>query len=227
MRRKVFFAVALASCVGLLAAGAVASSAIFSTTHPTVQATTHRSTHAKAKAQVITVIAGKPGELAFELSKNSKLKAGTYTFKVTNKGLGYHTFKFCTTPVKNAKKNTCAGKVTKVLHPGQSASFTIKIKKVGRYEYLCSIPGHAAGGMKGLIGVGVAVKAAPKPPKTTPPTTTTTTPPTGPPATTTTTATGPPTANGCPFGTPPGTTIGSDEDGDESGVGADDHDGCL
>lgn len=231
MRRKVFFAVVLASCVGLLAAGAIASSAIFSTAHPAIHATTHKATHSKAKkakATVITVVAGKPSELAFELSQSTKLKPGAYTFKVTNKGLGYHTFKFCTTPVKNAKKNTCAGKVTKTLHPGQSASFTVTIKKNGKYEYLCSIPGHAAGGMKGLIGVGVAVKAAPKPPKATAPpksgggggTTTT-------PGTTTTTAAGPPTANGCPYGTPAGTTIGSDEDGDESGGGQDDGDGCL
>ena len=81
MRRKAFLAVVLAASVGLLAAGAVASSAIFST-----QA---------AKATVITVVAGKPSELAFQLSKSTKLKIGTYTFKVTNKGLGFHTFKFC------------------------------------------------------------------------------------------------------------------------------------
>ena len=200
MRRKVFFAVVLASGVGLLAAGAVASSAIF-------------STHT-ANATVITVVAGKPSELRFQLSKSTKLKIGTYTFKVTNKGLGFHTFKFCTTPVKTAAKNTCVGKVTKTLKPGQSASFTVKITKAGKYEYLCSIPGHAAGGMKGLIGVGVAVKPAPPPPTTT--------------GSTTTTATGPLTPNGCPFGTPPGTTIGSDEDGDESdAIGKDDADGCL
>ena len=203
MRRKAFLAVVLASFVGLLAAGAVASSAIF-------------STHA-TKATVITVVAGKPGELAFQLSKSTKLKIGTYTFKVTNKGLGFHTFKFCTAPVKTAAKNTCVGKVTKTLKPGQSASFTVVIKKAGKYEYLCSIPGHAAAGMKGLIGFGVAVKPAPKP--------TTTTGTTG---TTTTTPTGTTTANGCPPGTPPGTTVGSDEDGDESdAVGKDDGDGCL
>jgi uncharacterized cupredoxin-like copper-binding protein len=201
MRRKAFLAVVLASGVGLLAAGAVASSAIFST---------HTS-----KVTVITVVSGKPSELRFQLSKSTKLKIGTYTFKVTNKGLGFHTFKFCTTPVKTAAKNTCVGKVTKTLHPGQTASFTVKLTKAGKYEYLCSIPGHAAGGMKGLIGVAVAVTPAPPPP------TTTTTP-------TTTTSTGPPTANGCPFGTPPGTTIGSDEDGDESdAIGKDDADGCL
>jgi hypothetical protein len=119
------------------------------------------------------------------------------------------------------------GKVTKLLKPGQSASFTVTVKKAGKYEFLCSVPGHAAGGMKGLIGFGVAVKPVPPPPTTTSGgggggsggggTTTTTT-----------TTSGPPTANGCPAGTPVGTTIGSDEDGDESdAVGKDDGDGCL
>ena len=110
--------------------------------------------------------------------------------------------------------------MTKTLHPGDTASFTVKITKAGKYEYLCSIPGHAAGGMKGLIGVGVAVKPAPKPPRRRPPTTTGHRP-------TTTTTGGGLTANGCPAGTPAGTTIGSDEDGDEGGTGADDADGCL
>jgi uncharacterized cupredoxin-like copper-binding protein len=213
MRRTVSFAGVVAACVGLLAAGAVASSAVF-------------STHS-AKATVITVVSGKPSELRFQLSKSTKLKLGTYTFKVTNKGLGFHTFKFCTTPVKTKAKNTCVGKVTKTLKPGQSASFTVKIKKKGKYEFLCSIPGHAAGGMKGLMGFGVAVPPAPKPPITTTTHTTTGTTTTSTGGTTTTTQTGT-TANGCPAGTPPGTTIGSDEDGDESdAIGKDDGDGCL
>jgi uncharacterized cupredoxin-like copper-binding protein len=203
VRRKALLAVVLASSAGLLAAGAHASSSSPSTD--------------TAKPTIITVVAGKPSELRFQLSKSTKLAVGTYTFKITNKGLGFHTFKFCTAPVKTAAKNTCTGPVTKTLHPGQTASITVKITKAGKYEYLCSIPGHAAGGMKGLIGVGVAVK--PAPPVTSTPTTST--------PTTSTPATGPPTANGCPFGTPAGTTIGSDEDGDEAGTGADDADGCL
>jgi uncharacterized cupredoxin-like copper-binding protein len=210
MRRAVFLAGLIAGCVGLLAAGAVASSAVF-------------STHSTA-ANVITVVAGKPSELKFQLSKSTKLKVGTYTFKVTNKGLGFHTFKFCTTPVKTktATKNTCVGKVTKTLKPGQSASFTVTIKKAGKYEFLCSIPGHAAAGMKGLMGFGVAVTPVP-----TTPTTTSGGGGGGGGGTTTTAGTGT-TANGCPAGTPPGTTIGSDEDGDESdAVGKDDGDGCL
>src|SRR4029079_10482127 len=200
MRRTVSIAGAVAACVGLLAAGAVASAAVL-------------STHS-AEATVITVVSGKPSELRFQMSQSSKLKVGTYTFKVTNKGLGFHTFKFCTAPVKTAAKNTCVGKVTKTLKPGQSASFSVTIKKAGKYEFLCSIPGHAAGGMKGLIGFGVAVAPAPKPPTTTSG---------GGGGGTTTSPGGGTTANGCPAGTPPGTTIGSDEDGDESdAVGKDD-----
>lgn len=202
MRRTVFLAGVLAACVGLPVAGAVASSAVFSTHN--------------AKATTITVVAGQPSELKFQLSKSTKLKVGTYIFKVTNKGLGFHTFKLCTVPVKTAAKNTCTGKVTRLLKVGQSATFTVVIKKAGKYEFLCSVPGHAAAGMKGLIGFGVAVTPVPPPPTTTSP------------GGTTTVATGPPTANGCPFGTPPGTTIGSDEDGDESdAIGKDDADGCL
>jgi len=37
----------------------------------------------------------------------------------------------------------------------------VKLTKSGKYEYLCAVPGHAAAGMKGLIGIGVAVTAAP------------------------------------------------------------------
>ena len=65
----------------------------------------------------------------------------------------------------------------------------LTLTKHGLYEYLCTIPGHANAGMKGVFGI--AVKAtAPKPtttptttaPTTTKPTTTTTTPGTTPPS---------------------------------------------
>ena len=181
--------------------------------------------HAQGKAAsrrattVITVVAGKPGEFAFELSKSSKLHAGTFTFKVTDKGQGFHTFKVCAKPVKTAAANACTGKATATVHPGQTVTLTVTITKNGKYEVLCSLPGHAAAGMKGLIGVGVAVKPFKVPPPNTGTTTGTSTTPT--------TVTGPPEPNGCPAGTPPGTTTGSDEDGDEAGVNPDDGDGCL
>jgi len=198
--------------------------------------------HSATKATVITVVAGKPSELAFELSKQSMIPVGRVTFKVTDGGLAYHDLEICTAQVKTAK-NSCAGKATKILHPGQSATLTVNLKK-GIYEFLCSVPGHAAAGMKGLIGVGVPVKVTTKKPSKTP-TTTTTTPAattttastTPPPATTTTTAAAGGGDNGGGGGSacPGGLTVqqqdqatGSvgDRDGDDNG-GADDNDGCL
>jgi len=126
----------------------------------------------KPKRTVIRVTAGKPAELAFKLSKTSKVPAGTVVFAVSNSGALAHDFKICTKPVKRATANQCAGKVTKLLKHGQSATLTVTLTKKGTYEYLCTVPGHAAAGMKGLIGIAVAAPKSP-PAKTTPATTTT------------------------------------------------------
>jgi uncharacterized cupredoxin-like copper-binding protein len=189
---------------------------------------------AAAKTTVITVTAGKPVELGFKLSKSSNIPAGTVTFKVTNVGLAFHSFKICTVPVATAAKNTCVGKVTKLLKHGQSTTLTVKFSKSGKYEFLCAVPGHAAAGMKGLLGVGVVVKA--------PATTTTTTTAlggggSGGSTTTTTTASGggggnsaaPSGPDGCPGGTSIAanlTTTGGDGDTDEQGQQSD-GDGCV
>jgi uncharacterized cupredoxin-like copper-binding protein len=186
-----------ACCLGL-------SAALFGAA--TESASARSDVHATANATVINVIAGKPSELAFKLSKSSALPVGTLTFDVKNEGLSAHDFKLCTTPIGTDAHNTCAGVTTKILKPGQTATLTVKITKKGTYEYLCTEPGHAAAGMKGIVGVGVVVK----PPKLT--------------TTTTTKSSG----TGCPKGE----TIAEvspigDNDADNSPGGADDHDGCL
>jgi uncharacterized cupredoxin-like copper-binding protein len=116
--------------------------------------------HGATKVTVVTVTVGKPTELAFKLSKFSMLPAGTITFNVTNQGLGFHNFKICTSPVTSLAKNACVGQVTKLLHHGDKATLTVKLTKSGKYEYLCAVTGHAAAGMKGLIGVGVPLTAS-------------------------------------------------------------------
>jgi len=103
-----------------------------------------------AKSTKVVVTAGKPSELAFTLSKKS-VPAGTVVFTVTNKGTLSHTFKLCSS-AKGGKANACAGKVTKLITPGHSAVLTVALKK-GTYEYLCTVPGHAAAGMKGDLKV--------------------------------------------------------------------------
>src|ERR1700749_868281 len=72
----------------------------------------------------ILVTAGKPSELAFKLSKTS-IPAGKVTFVVTNKGVATHDFEICTKPTTSSKANSCTGKTTKMLKPGQSATMIV------------------------------------------------------------------------------------------------------
>jgi nitrite reductase (NO-forming) len=74
------------------------------------------------------------------------------TFKVKNGGNLPHDFKICASN-KGGTANTCKGTVTKMISPGQSATLKYTLKKAGKYEYLCTVPGHAAAGMKGVLKV--------------------------------------------------------------------------
>jgi len=99
-------------------------------------------------------------EFKFVLSKKTVPAGSTVVFTVTNKGKISHDFKI-------------SGKKTPTLAPGKKATLTVKFLKKGAIAFICTLPGHAAGGMKGKFGVGV------KPPvtTTTPPPATTTPPP--------------------------------------------------
>jgi mono/diheme cytochrome c family protein len=77
---------------------------------------------------------------------------GAAAFTVVNRGKTTHTFKVCSSP-KGGKANACAGKATAPIRPGKTATLTVVFKTKGSYEYLCTIPGHAAAGMKGLLRV--------------------------------------------------------------------------
>lgn len=57
---------------------------------------------ATARAAVVTVTAGKPGEYGFKLSAKS-VPHGSITFKVTNAGILPHDFKLCATPATAAR----------------------------------------------------------------------------------------------------------------------------
>ena len=94
---------------------------------------------ASSSATAVAVTAGKPSEFRFMLSKKTVPK-GTVTFRVSNRGTLSHDFKI-------------AGKRTKLIPKGKSAILTVKIPKAGKYKFLCTVPGHAAGGMKGVLTV--------------------------------------------------------------------------
>jgi uncharacterized cupredoxin-like copper-binding protein len=94
---------------------------------------------AARKGGTIAVTAGKPSEFRFTLSKRS-ISKGAVTFTVTNKGALAHDFKI-------------AGHVTKRVAHGKSAVLRVTFKKAGNYPYECTVPGHAAAGMKGVLKV--------------------------------------------------------------------------
>jgi plastocyanin len=70
----------------------------------------------------------------------ARLTAGVATFTVVNRGEATHDFKI-------------AGKKTKILNPGQRTTLKVALKKGKSYAYLCTVPGHAALGMKGKVVV--------------------------------------------------------------------------
>jgi uncharacterized cupredoxin-like copper-binding protein len=92
---------------------------------------------AHQSATSVTVTAGKPSEFGFKLSTKT-VKHGAVTFKVTNSGALPHDF-------------SIAGKKTKLLSPGQSATLSVNFAKAGSYPYQCTVSGHAAAGMKGVL----------------------------------------------------------------------------
>jgi uncharacterized cupredoxin-like copper-binding protein len=65
-------------------------------------------------------------------------------FKITNKGKIAHDFKI-------------NGKKTPQIQPGKTATLKVVFKKKGKFAFLCTLPGHAANGMKGTLSVGVKV----------------------------------------------------------------------
>lgn len=94
--------------------------------------------HATAATAQVTVTAGKPSEFRFTLSTH-KVKHGKVTFKITNKGHLTHDF-------------SISGHTSAKVKPGKSATLTVTLKK-GKAAYKCTVPGHAAAGMKGTLTV--------------------------------------------------------------------------
>jgi uncharacterized cupredoxin-like copper-binding protein len=99
----------------------------------------------------VTVTAGQPSEFKFVVAP-STAKRGLITFNITNKGKLPHDFTLCS-KASTSLANSCSGRSSGSISPGQSKTLRVTVLRKGTYEYLCSVPGHAAAGMKGFLKV--------------------------------------------------------------------------
>jgi uncharacterized cupredoxin-like copper-binding protein len=87
-----------------------------------------------------TTLQVRGGEFFFTLSAKSTAKPGKVTFSFKNVGHVLHDFKI-------------NGKKTPLIQPGKTMKLVVDFKKKGTYSYRCTVPGHAALGMKGVFKV--------------------------------------------------------------------------
>jgi uncharacterized cupredoxin-like copper-binding protein len=92
--------------------------------------------HAQRATATVRVTAS---EFKFRLSARA-VRKGVVVFKVKNGGKLPHDFKI-------------AGKKTARLNPGKTTALRVAFKRAGKYHYLCTVPGHAALGMRGTLTV--------------------------------------------------------------------------
>lgn len=95
---------------------------------------------ARQSRAATTTIRVKAGEMFFKLSTKTLPRPGRVTFVVRNVGHLRHDFRI-------------KGKQTPLIKPGKTARLTVTFKKKGRYPYKCTVPGHAAAGMRGVFTV--------------------------------------------------------------------------
>lgn len=119
----------------VLVAAAALAAALVATSVATARPTSGTATR--------TVVAVSMYEMGFKLSKNA-VRPGTVVFRTVNDGAVQHDFR-----IKGL--GTPAGLGTPILGAGERATLTVRLPKTGRFPYICTVPGHAAAGMKGTL----------------------------------------------------------------------------
>jgi uncharacterized cupredoxin-like copper-binding protein len=123
--KRMLFALAVAAAAAPVASAQVRSEAM--------KPQSARSAALLAKVNVAA------SEFKFVLSKKTA-RRGVVVFKVKNVGKISHDFEI-------------RGRKTKMLSPGQSATLRVTFLRKGSYPYKCTVPGHAAAGMKGIFKI--------------------------------------------------------------------------
>jgi uncharacterized cupredoxin-like copper-binding protein len=91
------------------------------------------------RAALLARVTVSASEFKFVLSKKTA-RRGLVVFRVKNVGKVGHDFEI-------------KGRKTRVLSPGQSATLRVTFLRKGHYPYKCTVPGHAAAGMKGVFTI--------------------------------------------------------------------------
>jgi len=121
--------------------GVVAATALAAATS-SAQATTHRS----HSAALITRVKVAASEFKFVLAKVSA-RRGVVIFRVTNVGKVKHDFAI------SGRRPRLLARKTRLLAHGQTATLRVVFLRKGTYPYKCTVPGHAAAGMKGVFRI--------------------------------------------------------------------------
>ncbi len=79
-------------------------------------------------------------EFTFAIAPKTVRKGVVTTFVLTNRGTIGHDFKI-------------GGRKSAVLGAGMKGTLRVTFRKAGRYAFLCTLPSHAAAGMKGVLVV--------------------------------------------------------------------------
>jgi uncharacterized cupredoxin-like copper-binding protein len=94
---------------------------------------------AAGQASLLARVNVTASEFKFVLSAKSA-RRGLVSFNVKNVGKLGHDFQI-------------NGRKTRVLSPGQSTTLRVTFLRKGHYPYICTVPGHAAAGMKGVFTI--------------------------------------------------------------------------
>jgi uncharacterized cupredoxin-like copper-binding protein len=94
---------------------------------------------AAARTAAISTIGVKASEFKFALASKTAPR-GLVIFKITNVGHLKHDF-------------AIAGKKSPMIAPGKAATLRVTFDSAGSFPYKCTVPGHAAAGMKGVFTV--------------------------------------------------------------------------
>ena len=143
MKRAVVVLTALTAALALAACGSSSSSSSSATTPGPAGTAAGAGGGGGGGTQTLKETADPSGQFKFSSSSLSA-KAGKATFDFTNDSPLAHNF-----TIEDKSGKTLGNTPTFM---GGSKSFTLTLQP-GTYKFLCTVPGHAQGGMEGILTV--------------------------------------------------------------------------